>query len=224
MAAERVEGRMQRVVALSRRLRRGYLVVLASAALIFGGILVVGDWHATGRAAGAGLGTVEPPEPAGPPHAQSARTLKIKPILSLRLGSALRDEDADGIAWDLRSPSHRALALALWALVSLPWLAVLYQFERLLALYQRGLVFERASAARIRKAGLLLVLAPIVGMFATLLAGPVFYLLGLAPEVVLRLEIDHVVLFCVLVGLAAAIVGRVMEEAAALSEDASLTV
>ncbi len=129
----------------------------------------------------------------------------------------------------------RLLAL----LLMVPWYAVyggiLFEFQRLLALYECGIVLVKENAKRIRMIGLLLLVSPIVDIYKESF---VEFLLGVAAKAVewatdgsgftsvhsLSIKLESDIGVVMLLGVAVIVIGHVMHEAADVAEESALTV
>ena len=115
--------------------------------------------------------------------------------------------------------------LPFFALTAVPvaiGLAVIWQLDRLLAAYQKGVILTAGNALRIRRVGLLLVgwcvAEPCIGVVAVLLVG--FLQLGHAVEsLAMVFNLPWLLAGCVVL-----IVGHAMRAASVVAEEAALTV
>ena len=115
--------------------------------------------------------------------------------------------------------------LPFFALTAVPvaiGLAVIWQLDRLLAAYQKGVILTAGNALRIRRVGLLLVgwcvAEPCIGVVAVLLVG--FLQLGHAVEsLAMVFNLPWLLAGCVVL-----IVGHALRAASVVAEEAALTV
>ncbi len=98
--------------------------------------------------------------------------------------------------------------------------AILYQYERLLALYERGTILTADNAMRIRRAGQLMVVLGVFGPIFSLATGIVAARLGWGLSI-WELKLDPSLL---LAGVANIVIGHVMSIACDISVDADLTI
>ncbi len=98
--------------------------------------------------------------------------------------------------------------------------AILYQYERLLALYEDGVILAAENAMRIRRAGQLMVVLGVLGPVLGVLAGIFAALFG-STHATLELGTEVSLL---LAGVANIVIGHVMSIACDISADADLTI